>query len=168
MIRWLAPLLGTLVLVLSSGVAVLVADRTLRDIPDTPVHGAARMPLAAQPDAQAVTLLPGRHPAIYFAAITDRPLFAPTRRPGMELAATPTAPPQPVSAVPSDPTADVQLLGTIMMGERASALLVIGNQPPSWIGVGTVVAGFKLSGVGPDWAELASDTKTVRLDLYPQ
>ncbi len=167
MIRWVAPLVGTLGLVLLAGALVLVAARTLHDVAETPAHSKARMPLARPTDAP-VVLLAGRRPAVYFAASTDRPLFAPGRRPGTGPAKPPPAPREPVPSALTEQVTEVQLLGTIVMEERASALLAIGNQPPSWIAVGTVIACFKLSGVGPDWAELAFDTNVLRLDLYPQ
>jgi hypothetical protein len=117
--------------------------------------------------------VPVRRPAVYYAAITDRPLFAPLRRPVPPDSGLAEAQPE-AAAVPEADIADqavvpvLALHGTMVMSGGGSALIGVDDQPPEWIAVGGVIAGFTVNSIGPDWAQLSSSKTDLKLDMYPK
>ena len=167
MMRALLPFAGTFLL---AALAALFGAALLRGS-DQAQPMAERPDIAEIPNAGEATLaLPQPRPPVYYAAITDRPLFAPGRRPGVEEAA-----PEPVAAPVETPMPepdatppDLRLLGTLDTARRQSALVALYGGEPRWVPVGDTIDGWTLSDVGADWIELSLNSRTVRLELYPQ
>jgi hypothetical protein len=90
------------------------------------------------------------------AAEVEPPVAAPTPEP----AARPAPP-------PAAPFPDVRMMGTIGSGDRHRALLAVNEAVPEWHDLGSVLAGWRLTAIGPDWIELERDGATRRLEMYP-
>lgn len=110
------------------------------------------------------------------AETTQRPLFAPTRRP----APAPTAPGPSETAQqqPADQTGSsaeparmptMTLLGTLKVGrERSRALLRADNaNSADWVDLGGEIAGWRLSEVAKDHIVLEAAGQKSTLTLYP-
>lgn len=170
----LLPWAGSSLLLCASAGTLYWATRTLQafELPEIPPPAAASVPATdTETDSSAWNTV--RRPAVYYAAITDRPLFAPLRRPAAPDDGQVQALPQAEAA----PTADLQaetvvpvftLHGTMAMADTGSALIGADDQPPEWLSVGGSIAGFTLNTVGPDWAQLSSSKTELKLDLYPK
>ena len=170
----LLPWAGSSLLLCASVATVFWAARTLQsfELPDIPPPEAASVP-ATNPETETPAWNAVRRPAVYYAAITDRPLFAPSRRPtppdGSQAAVLPQAEAAPAVDLSTETVVPVFTLhGTMAMAGAGSALIGADNQPPEWVAVGGSIAGFTLNTVGPDWAQLSSSKTELKLDLYPK
>lgn len=113
----------------------------------------------------------GPRNAVFYAAITDRPLFAPTRRP---VVAETDLEPQPVEevVVPSDDVATVfpefRFLGSMTTEAGALALIAAGEGAAEWLARDMEVQGWRLDAIGEDWVELSSGDRKTRLELFAE
>lgn len=170
----LIPWTGSSLLLCATAGALYWAMRNLQsfEVPEIPPPAAATVPSPnAEGDNSAWESV--RRPAVYYAAITDRPLFAPMRRPtppdSGQVEVLPQADAEPVADLPAEAVVPVLTLhGTMAMTDGGSALIGAEDQPPEWVAVGGNIAGFTLNTVGPDWAQLSSSKTELKLDLYPK
>lgn len=114
--------------------------------------------------------LPSVRPEIYYDAILDRPLFAPTRAP---IRAEPEpAQPTPVAATPMAPAMDTapptDLILSGIMGDEdnRSALLGFDETNKEWMRIDDELKGWTIAEIGADWVELSLDRQTYRLELF--
>ncbi|MHA6268367.1 hypothetical protein ACXYMP_16020 [Aliiroseovarius sp. CAU 1755] len=166
----LAPVLGSGVLV---GIVVLLGfglmgqiaqEDSGRDGLAEPESGTALVASASSDTAR----LPTR-PEVYFAAITERPIFAPTRRPVQ--AARDEKPAQTVEVTAPLLEQDevplaVQVHGIRGQGDAYSALLSSGGQTPEWLDPGASIGGWKVSEIGSDWIIMNNGENSQRVELY--
>ena len=168
MIQRLAPLFGTgfLAIVLASMIVWASDSIAERDVIITETE--PRPPVEPTASEQP-TILASTRPAVYYQAITDRPLFSPTRRPETTEPLDVPTNTKPLAA-PDEavPVPDFQLKGTMVMGGQASALLSVDSAAPVWFEFGTDIAGWTLTQIGPDWAELSNNSDILRVELYPK
>lgn len=124
-------------------------------------------------DAEATRLSPRARPDIYFAAITDRPVFEQSRRP-IESApvadeepsvpeSEPVVTPEPEGKIPEP---NIVLLGVLTGGARNSALIALNGAEPEWVRQSAEVAGWILTTIESDAIELNEADRSLRIDLY--
>ncbi|SMR83565.1 hypothetical protein SAMN04488030_0042 [Aliiroseovarius halocynthiae] len=166
------PVLGTGILL---GVVVALGALTITQMfaPERTVvqFASQKTNIASVQNANTSTApdLPKRA-AVYFEAISERPIFAPTRRPAVETVEEiaviePEVVPEPVEIKPSLPP-NIKLHGISGDRENLSALLSIEGGSPDWAPVGTLFGNWKLTDVGADWVLLKSGDAFHRVELY--
>ena len=170
MIARLLPLVGTGVLLAATTAIGIEVNRVINDPPALPDTGSDMS--NASPVAPSDTTSPRRKPraTVYYEAITDRPLFAPSRRPVEAQAEIVVPEPVPDSepTPPPEPTAppQVTLHGVITSGDRSRALLGLEGAAPEWFDLNASIAGWTLAEIGPDFVRLTRDTQKFRVDMY--
>ncbi len=180
MSKRLLPLLASLLLFLLAVGAILTAFQVIT----TP----AQLHVASSGVATGADLQADRIPApqytarppqseSYYAAITDRPLFAPFRRPIKPEAQEPkpestrapepepTPEPEPVHIAPPP---QPRLLGVMQAGFEAKALLSDPSGEMSWVTSGTTFSGWKINKITSEWIEIRHHEQTLRVELYRQ
>ena len=169
---WFLPYLGTGCLFVTVGIAGLGAYTAItKPLPAMPIQSDNGSSSSSIPDPK-----PHLRRTLsdkYYAAVTDRPLFTPSRRPlAQETRAIPLAEQKSQSegehalqpAVPEAPP--FQLHGTLLTAVRPSALLSFPDSEPEWIQTGTKVQGWHLDAIGDGWVSLTRGEKTFKLELY--
>lgn len=171
MIGRLLPVLGTLTLLATTYVSGQYALGIYREhlSPDAAVRDAEPLENQRQP---ASASLPKPRPDIYYAAITDRPIFEPTRRP-VTMAPTPVeVEPETIEVAPTSsdrpPLPVVELLGVIRSSESGSALLSIDGGAALWFKEGATISGWRLNKVLDEQIEFVRDSESEIVDLYNQ
>ncbi|MDA8747768.1 hypothetical protein N9M66_06110 [Litoreibacter sp.] len=174
--RTLLPLTGTLILIGILGAAGYLAMMTITP----PQNGHIISQDAANPNSSnplSVTpqLVPAPQPDTYFAAITDRPLFAPTRRANeakpVAILEEPAPATTPVIVVQPEPEVEIPapnlvLLGVLTGSARNSALISLNGSEPEWFRDGADIAGWKLTTIEADAIELSETDRSLRFELY--
>jgi hypothetical protein len=122
--------------------------------------------------------LPPPLPSFNYGVVSERPLFAPSRRPEtLELPPVTPAPtltieivstPVPELVLVAEPPPNVRLHGVIQIGDKSSALLALDEQVATWIDEGERVGEWTLSIVEPEWVELSRDSEPLRIHLFEQ
>lgn len=111
---------------------------------------------------------PQKRSSVYYAAITDRPVFSQTRRPAdtlVEEVVTEIEPaPQPEPQTAKLPT--VNLLGLMDGTDKPRALLSVEGATPLWLSVGQTAGPWTLTEAGPNWLEITADDQKIRLELF--
>ena len=169
---WLLPFLGTGGLLISVGITGLGTYAALiKPLPEVPVQTerGSNEPAAADARPHSRRVLSGR----YYAAVTDRPLFSPSRRPltkettGQtsaehqdQIASAAAAPPEVLK------TPQFQLHGTLMTAGQPSALLSTPDSEPNWVTLGASVQGWQLDNVENGRVSLKNGNRTFELELY--
>lgn len=124
--------------------------------------------IASDTGASGTTSAPKQRSAIYYAAITDRPVFSQTRRPldaKIDVVAAPVVEaPEPVPEPEALPT--VTLLGLMGGTEKPRALLSVEGAAPLWLSVGQTTGPWTLSDAGSNWLEITADDQKIRLELF--
>lgn len=171
MLSRLLALIGTLSLVALAAAAVIWAAQVTQAEPPLPDPPAIA---EADPGPRAADRQTRRtpRPAVYYEAITERPVFSPARRPVapeeteavVEEPPAPEPAPEPAAAAPPA----IRLLGVIGTGNRRSALVSHQGAEPAWITVGTVIEGWTLAEIGPDWIEMVNSPQRFRVEMYAQ
>jgi len=165
----LLPAAGTLILLagayVSAQYARVVFQGSISSVQST---GTARPSDSVQQSTP--VSLPKPRPELYYAAITNRPVFEPSRRPVY------VSPEQvePESQVVNIATADdglspfpaVELLGVIRSSDSRSALLSIDGGAALWIKEGEMVVGWQLNRVSNEQVEFVRDSEREIVDLY--
>lgn len=159
--------MGTALLLVLLTLSVAWSIKVTREFKNTKYATSA---LAADPSPAGPSLAqPVARPAIFYKAITDRPLFSPSRRPEK------AGPSGSVETVPVTPSRDAPqnapafvLKGTMVIGNTASALVGLPDTPADWVTPGSVVSGWTVTKVDAESAELSLDSNIVRVDLYPK
>jgi hypothetical protein len=148
-------------LIASAGMPVIAAVLTAllaagEDAPSTPpITGGI---LAARPAAANRVL--ARAPT--FAAIAQRPLFLPGRRPEPEPASPPPAPPAPAQPA-APPALSATLVGVLISPTGRSAILRLGDGKSATVPEGGTVQGWTLKQVSPDRVSFVSGSTSIDL-----
>ena len=170
--RALIPPLGTLCLV---GLAAFLglqaanldprASSALAETAEAPRTEHVTQDITTTPDPT------GSMPIAFDAAILERPLFHPTRRPVRlapkpePVAVRPAKPePQPVVAPPEPPR--LILRGVLLQGPSRRALLDSGSGDADWVEEGREIEGWILGEIGPGHVVLRAEDQEHRIDLY--
>jgi hypothetical protein len=113
------------------------------------------------PGAAPVSPLAAQQPLSQLSATRDRPLFSPTRRPpAPPPVIVPTAPPPP-------PPPDVALLGVIMDGDTARALVRVGQQPKiTRVQIGDNIGGWKVGQIEARFVVLLLDGREAKFGMF--
>jgi hypothetical protein len=132
--------------------ALLAADE---DAPSTPmITGAIPIPPAAVNRVLA--------PVTTFAAIAQRPLFLPSRRPEPE-APPPIAAAKPPAQPATPPALSATLVGVLVSPAGRSALLRLADGKTATVPEGGTVAGWTLKQVSPDHVLFVSGSTIIDL-----
>ncbi|MBO6924185.1 MAG: hypothetical protein JJ859_18385 [Roseicyclus sp.] len=169
MSRLLHPAVGTgAMLAMVAGLSAVVFSIDPEQAPALPSNVRELAPAVDAPAGAFAAPRPRN--AIYYAAITDRPLFAPTRRPDvMDAPPGPEAEPEPDREIAfAPPPPQVRLLGVLQTGTSASALLSIEGGAPVWVPEGADIEGWRMSEVSATSVVLTADDRSLRLEMYPQ
>ncbi|MCU0826009.1 MAG: hypothetical protein MUE52_01035 [Tabrizicola sp.] len=167
------PYLGTMVLASATAAAVTWCWHVVQRF-QAPFVAELTISDPAQPDGSRTSSdpVPTPRPPVYYAAITERPLFFSTRRPEAVDPDTAEAAQESSLAETTEPAPPevprLTLKGTLFSARGWTALVSADDLPAEWLDIGDRVAGLTLIAVGPDWAEFSSDVLTLKLDLYPQ
>ncbi|MFZ5963019.1 hypothetical protein ACOXXX_08730 [Thalassococcus sp. BH17M4-6] len=168
MMSRLLSLIGTVLLLAGAGLAGWWALTVTTRQPGLPSFEMAQ-PQATRAAPSRAASRP-RRPDVYYDAVTQRPLFAPDRRP-LVLDDTPEAdPPDPVVATPPKPVVvpppAVRLLGVMGAADENRALVQNAEGEALWLTQGTELAGWTISRIGPNWLDLSRASETIRIEMY--
>jgi hypothetical protein len=113
------------------------------------------------PGAAPVSPLAAQLPFDRLSATRDRPLFSPTRRPPAPPPVfVPTAPPPP-------PPPNVMLLGVVMDGDNARALVRVGQEAKiARVQIGDDIGGWKVGQIEGQFLVLLLDGRTARFSMF--
>ncbi|WP_299695261.1 hypothetical protein [uncultured Tateyamaria sp.] len=163
------PLMGTAALLGAAGIAGWTALN--QSTADIAIVGARVTGAETTVNPRLIDLTPNARNEAFYTAITDRPLFAETRRPfvaeapaltPVEAEAEPEAPAPP----PVLPPPEVRLLGVLSGGAREAALLSIAGGDPEWFDIGSDIDGWRLSDIAPAEIQLTQNERALRVELY--
>lgn len=172
MISQLLATAGTVTLAGAVAASGYWASRVYADQPALPDLSAATLEDTDQAAANRRAETRAARPEVFYAALLERPLFAPGRRPvtpepEIEVVVQEPAPaPAPVPEKP--PAPDLKLLGVMGTGDTNRALVANGPGDPIWIDAGTTIAGWAVATIGTDWLELSLESETIRIEMYQQ
>ena len=166
--RALVPFVGTIGLAALCVFGVFMASLQIQD--KTVAQPTPEQPQASNVARSSVSALPQARPAVYYEATTQRPLFAPTRRPVMAIidaveAADPE-PQEPQQVAATIP--DMQLLGVLQNGRKNAAYIRIGDTEPVWLSEGEMSLGWTLAEITPDSIQLTRDDDRITLEMFEQ
>ncbi len=150
-----ARLWSVLFLLASIGLGFLVAE----ELAPPPPAGSALAPQTPEKPVRVEKIEPPRLRALReFSAITERPVFSETRRPGLPASARSTA----------RRTLDgVILMGTVIGRDRKSALLRVPSSPTlQTVSEGQEIGGWTLEKVLPDRVVLSFDGDSVEVPIW--
>jgi hypothetical protein len=171
MISRLLPFIGTggLLLLLAwlgvKAVEVYQAQPTYVAIPEL-------SPTEIEKTAPVTQLQVTTRPEVYYAAITDRPLFEPGRRPFIGKTTAPEQVPEPVAEPPATaepkelPPPVLSLQGVMTIDNNTVALIAINGSIPDWVSKGDPVSDWTLSEIGSDWVEISRKSRRIRVEMY--
>ena len=170
MIARLLPLVGTASLL---AVLMLLGMQASKVYQTKLTHPEPAAPIDMPTEKSAPNLTAAR-PAVYYNAITQRPLFEPSRRPYVQKIEPPEPEPTPESVVKTPepapeketPPPGVLLQGVIADKERNAALISVNGQEPSWVTQGQDIQGWTLNAIGNDWIEISRQARIIRVDMY--
>jgi len=123
---------------------------------------------ATAPRQSLERVLPAPRPDVFYQAITDRPLFAPNRRPVAAATAIMTV----EEVVPEEPVTAAQrpdglVLGGVLDGtDRRSAFIVIEGADGAWFQKDDLIQGWAITDITPDAITLANGDDSFRLELF--
>jgi len=126
-----------------------------------PGNGPLQLPELSPPRLPAATTRE-LAPIEGFAAIAERPLFAPSRRPAPQAPSLGTVAAAPMNAAPLS----VVLIGVLLSPRRHSAVLRLADGKNKTLAEGDSIDGWKLERVLPDRASFQSGETRVEL-LFP-
>ena len=191
MMRRLLPVIGTFLLLTA---ALFAADRAYLALkaPEPRVATALKAvdPASAPAPSVPALALPIKRPASFYEPVTARPLFAPTRRPDVTVAAptpmdpepdgtddaailnepaaeaTPAAEPVIEADLEEDAPPELRLHG-VMIGPFASRALVSRQGTElEWLQLDMELDGWRISSIFSDWIEITRDARKVRVDMH--
>lgn len=168
--RGLLPYLGTGLLGLAAVSEFSIALKTGSTQAALPELSAASTNQAAA--SESTLFLPQPRPEVYYRAITDRPLFAPTRRPFVEapveevVEEAPVEITEPAPEPVKPPPPKVALMGAMGGEDGMIALLKFNDDEDQWVSVGTNIGGWKLTTVTPTWVELTDGDTQIRVEMF--
>lgn len=169
MIGKLLAALGTTYLLVALTLSIFAAWQITQKQPELAAFQSGGVSTATvAPNPRASAARPPR-PAVFYTAITERPLFSPQRRPNT--APSPTTANQPTPTAPTQQEAvppDITLLGVMGGTADPSALVSANNAAPVWLARNGQIAGWTITQIGPDWLAISQNTHTLRIEMYPK
>jgi len=167
---WLPSAVGTSTLLLLATLTWMITPEARSRI-----HRVTPQALPSEDTAVQNTALPvGRSNLksdVFYEAITQRPLFAPNRRPATsnepmaEQVAEPD--PEPVTATSEHIAApEISLHGIMRNGTVRHAFLSVSSQEPAWVALNTEISGWRLETIENNWIELVRQDHKHRVELY--
>jgi hypothetical protein len=115
------------------------------------------------PGSSGVTNPIGQYPLAQLTATRERPLFLPTRRPARIEKPIVTAAPAPAPAPPPN----MSLVGTILDGNRAQALVRMPPKPVAIkLHIGDVIAGWRITQIEAQRIVIALGDRFITLRLF--
>ncbi|WP_457645940.1 hypothetical protein [Profundibacter sp.] len=170
MIARLLPLVGTSLLI---ALVAMLGLKVFQNIRTKPVQNTVSVPVPQNiPASSSATAPVTNRPAVYYAAITERPLFDPTRRPYApeQVAVEPEVDEVPKAPTPEPeqetPPPSISLQGIMTRDNKKAALIGINDGDSVWVLQGDPVADWTLSNIGNDWIEISRDARNIRVDMY--
>lgn len=105
---------------------------------------------------------------VYYAAITDRPVFEITRRPIVEekIEPTPEAAIEVTVETPKPSLPDVKLLGVMSDGAIPRVLISVDEGLPVWLSEGEKIGGWTITEAGPNWLNISAGDNQIRLEIF--
>lgn len=168
MISRLLSLIGTGLLLAGAGLAALWALDVTAKQPGLPSFEMAP-PQATRAAPSRAASRPLR-PEVYYDAVTQRPLFAPDRRPLVLDDTSEAAPEEPVVAAKSEPVVvpppALLLLGVMGTADENRALVQNADGEALWLTQGTELGGWTIDRIGPNWLDLSRASETIRIEMY--
>lgn len=170
MIGKLLSLFGTSALLVAALISGYSAWATVNTAPPLAIT-ANQNPTAEIQTTEGLTAEPRQQrPDVFYTAITARPVFAPQRRPitaSIETSAPVVAPQPPVESPPVVvPPPQIALLGVMAHNQQNRALVSQDGRTPEWIDKETIIDGWEITAIGPDWLEISHETDTIRVEMY--
>lgn len=160
------PFVGALVLAsCAGGLGYLLSLNETTDI--TASESPTETTATQEPLQQSQRLnLPTAQPDIYYEAITQRPIFEPTRRP---FAAAPAVD-LIITEVPSDTAItlpdNLVLSGVLGGGNSRSAFVSWADGAGEWVRIDDKVDGWVVTEIESEWITLTAGEDTFRLELF--
>ncbi|WP_108813230.1 hypothetical protein [Loktanella sp. Alg231-35] len=163
----LLPLLGTLLLAAcAGGLGYLAITGAPKQMPLSR-QNTTENPSNPLPSQSANLALPTAQPDTVYAAITHRPLFAPTRRPTELLVAQTSVAREPIAKAQTQSWPDdIVLSGVLGTGDDPVALIVANNDEGEWFRVDDSFEGWRVTEIGADWIVFTAGDEHVRLELF--
>lgn len=163
----LPPIAGTALLVATFLLLLLQLVRVMDAASsDTIAVEAFELPKNDASNAIAPTLR-GMRPNAYYDAVTDRPLFAPQRRPFEPAVVVDTEPQAPEPVAVEEPQPIFRLKGVMNIDGGYRALVESSAGVTEWIEEKNELSGWVIEEIGPDWVEIKKNESSIRLDMYP-
>jgi len=167
------PLPSTLLL---SGALILLGYGYVRTPQKIPPQSPAEMtpePLATS--GENLIFARSYKPAVYYQAITERPIFSAERRPisqtPVEIIETVVTESEPVEVLP-EPQPIIQinftLHGTMVLNGNNMALVGVDEASPVWVKQNALISGWTLREVTPKLVKLHRDSDIIELFLYEE
>ncbi|WP_037317584.1 hypothetical protein [Ruegeria halocynthiae] len=158
---------GTSLLAVAAALCCFVAVRVVTSVPERfdPAAGLEQSQAEERDETDSSSRSP--RSKIYYAAILERPLFAPERRPrtpdntGEEHELVMADEPVSSSERPA-----ISLHGVMVDANGSKALISAAEESPQWVPTGDKIREWTLSEIGPDWVELRLATETFRIEMY--
>ncbi|MEE9455322.1 MAG: hypothetical protein V3V13_13210 [Paracoccaceae bacterium] len=114
-------------------------------------------------------------PAVYYQAITERPLFSAERRPislaPVEVIQEVTEEPEPIEIIPEpEPVIQINftLHGTMVLNGNNMALIGADEASPVWVKQNALISGWTLREITPEVVKLHRDSDIIELFLYEE
>ena len=170
--RRIFPYLGTVVLLATAAFSAKYALQTQQALSEDvllssvePTDVGSAQTSSSVPTAVS---MPRLRPDVYYEAITDRPIFAPTRRPfvpGQEKVEE-TVQSEEEQPQVARPLPEFDLLGIMGSTDQPIALLKADSEPAEWYEIGESIDGWVLSEIDADWVEITDGNSNVRLEMF--
>ncbi len=110
------------------------------------------------------SVLPTPRPNVFYDAITDRPLFAPSRRPNMISEVLEIEEPEQVQEIRRP---DNLVLSGVLDGTLSrSAFISVGGLEGEWFRTNDEIEGWAITDIGPDAITLTDGNDSFRLELF--
>ncbi|MDA7966148.1 hypothetical protein [Ruegeria sp.] len=163
----LPALSGTSVLAVIAALSCYVAGSVVTSVPARSSLTTEAQQIQPEDPNEANNTARSPRSKIYYAAIVERPLFAPERRPKTQVAADDEQEPAIVAEpVMLSERPDVSVHGVMVDASGSKALISVAEESPQWAELGTSIGGWTVSDIGPDWVELGLATETFRFEMY--
>lgn len=167
MTRLLHPLLGTSFLVCLTALAAYGAISTVIDREQSQPQTESVHFDALEVNDRVFSARAPR-PEAYYRAITERPLFAPGRRPvDARTAAEQVEPIQETPPSSPIPEPEFELLGVMQVGEQPTALIRPDDGTAVWVSEGQSIQGWNITEIEANSVEISRDARRISLRLYP-
>lgn len=155
---------GSFVLLAGAGTSVFLAVNGLiartHELPVVPQQFAITTP----PQPGEARVLPSPRPDVFYEAITDRPLFAPSRRPEMISEVVAIEEPKQIEEILRPE--NLVLSGVLGGTPSRSAFISVGGLEGEWFRTNDEIEGWAITDIGPDAITLTDGNDSFRLELF--